>query len=191
MDEKRWKVGELAAGAGLTVRALHHWDELELLALQEVRDALEGGADLRELVQRQLSELEERIELERRLHERLVRVLEATTSSELMATIEVMTMIEKHYTPQQLATLEQRRAALGPEGMAKAQDDWAELVAAVEREYVAGTDPAEPRVRELAARWQGMVEQFTGGDPGTANRSTECTARRGWRRPPGEWSSPS
>ena len=93
-------------------------------------------------------------------------MLEAPTSGELMATIEVMTMIEKHYTPQQLATLEQRRAALGPEGMAKAQNDWAELVAAVEREYEAGTDPAEPRVRELAARWQGMVDQFTGGDPG-------------------------
>ena len=29
--EKRWKVGELARGTGLTVRALHHYDEIELV----------------------------------------------------------------------------------------------------------------------------------------------------------------
>lgn len=198
MDEKRWKIGELAAETGLTVRTLHHWDELGLLtpsertgagyrlygeadverlyrivalrglglSLEEVGFGLEGDADLRELVQRQLGELEERIELQRRLRERLVRVLEAPTSGELMATIEVMTMIEKHYTSEQLAALEERREQLGPPAMEKAQNDWAELIAAVEREYEAGTDPTEPRVRELAARWQGMVEQFTDGDPG-------------------------
>lgn len=30
-NEKRWKVGELAAETGVTVRALHHYDELALL----------------------------------------------------------------------------------------------------------------------------------------------------------------
>jgi bifunctional DNase/RNase/DNA-binding transcriptional MerR regulator len=30
-DDKRWKVGELAAATGLTVRALHHYDQLGLL----------------------------------------------------------------------------------------------------------------------------------------------------------------
>ncbi len=198
MDEKRWKIGELAAERGLTVRTLHHWDELGLLtpsertgagyrlygeadverlyrivalrglglSLEAVGGALEGDAGLRELVQRQLNELEERIELEQRLRERLVRVLEAPTSGELMATIEVMTMIEKHYTSEQLATLEQRREQLGTEGMQKAQNDWAELMSAVEREYQAGTDPADPRVRELATRWQDLVQHFTGGDAG-------------------------
>ncbi len=29
--EKRWKVGELARATGLTVRALHHYDEIELV----------------------------------------------------------------------------------------------------------------------------------------------------------------
>ena len=32
MDEERvWKVGELARATGLTVRTLHHWDELGLV----------------------------------------------------------------------------------------------------------------------------------------------------------------
>jgi MerR family transcriptional regulator, thiopeptide resistance regulator len=35
MDPVRWKVGELAAAAGVTVRALHHFDEIGLLRPSE------------------------------------------------------------------------------------------------------------------------------------------------------------
>lgn len=35
VDERRWKVGELAGATGLTVRALHHFDEIGLLAPTE------------------------------------------------------------------------------------------------------------------------------------------------------------
>jgi DNA-binding transcriptional MerR regulator len=34
-DERRWKVGELAAATGLTVRTLHHFDEIGLLPPSE------------------------------------------------------------------------------------------------------------------------------------------------------------
>ena len=30
----------------------------------------------------------------------------------------------------------------------------------------AGTDPADPRVQDIARRWPALVERFTGGDPG-------------------------
>ena len=75
-------------------------------------------------------------------------------------------LIERYYTPEQLAQLERRREALGDEGMAKAQGDWSDLIAEVEAERARGTDPSSPRVRELARRWQELVERFTGGDPG-------------------------
>ena len=75
-------------------------------------------------------------------------------------------MIEKHNTPDQLSQLEARRRDLAEEGMQRAQEDWTELIAAVEAERQRGTDPADPRVQELAARWQALVEAFTGGDPG-------------------------
>jgi MerR family transcriptional regulator, thiopeptide resistance regulator len=32
MSRDRWRVGELAQRAGLTVRTLHHWDEIGLLS---------------------------------------------------------------------------------------------------------------------------------------------------------------
>ena len=39
MDEQRWKIGELAAAAGLTVRTLHHYDQLGLLVPSERSEA--------------------------------------------------------------------------------------------------------------------------------------------------------
>jgi hypothetical protein len=76
--------------------------------------------------------------------------------------------MEQHYTPEQLAELERRADALGPEGMRKAREDWARLLAEVEAERAAGTDPADPRLDPLLERWYAFVEQFTGGDPGIA-----------------------
>ncbi len=49
--------------------------------------------------------------------------------------------------------------------MQRVQDEWAQLIAEVRAEHDRGTDPGDPRMSELAARWQGLVEQFTGGDP--------------------------
>jgi hypothetical protein len=62
-----------------------------------------------------------------------------------------------------------RRRELGENAIAAAEREWPELIAAVEAQRAQGTDPAEPRVQELAARWRQLVEQFTGGDPGIAS----------------------
>ena len=75
-------------------------------------------------------------------------------------------MHEQYYTPEQLEQLAARREALGEEGMRKAQDDWAQLIAEVEAERENGTDPADPRVQGLIERWQALIQAFTGGDPG-------------------------
>ena len=73
--------------------------------------------------------------------------------------------MERYYTPEQLEQLERRAAALGDDGMRRAEADWADLIAAVEAERAAGTDPADARLDPLVERWIGLIEQFTGGDP--------------------------
>jgi MerR family transcriptional regulator, thiopeptide resistance regulator len=203
MDERRYTVGELARRSGLTVRTLHHWDELGLLVpaerssagyrlygdaeveriyrivalrslgleLTQVARVLDEDGDLRALVERQLAALDARIELERRLRERLVQVRDALAGGEsasrndLFGTIEVMAMIERYYSKEQLAELAARREQLGPEGMRKGQQDWADLYADIERELEAGTDPADPRAQALLARHEQLIEAFTGGNP--------------------------
>ncbi|HEY7629262.1 MAG TPA: MerR family transcriptional regulator [Thermoleophilaceae bacterium] len=52
MQEKLWKIGELAKATGLTVRTLHHYDEIGLLAPSERTQAghrLYGEDDVRRL----------------------------------------------------------------------------------------------------------------------------------------------
>ena len=205
MDDTAYTVGALANASGLTVRTLHHWDAIGLLApaeragngyrrygaaevarlyrilalrrlglsLDEIAAALEHeGPELEAAVRAHLARVEEQLAATAQLRDRLVRILDALgeeagpSSRQLIETIEVMTMHEQYYTPEQLEQLAARREALGEEGMRKAQADWAELIAEVEAEREAGTDPADPRVQALMERWQALIQAFTGGDPG-------------------------
>ena len=204
MDEKLWKIGELAALAGVTVRTLHHYEEVGLLVapvrseaghrsydgdslhklyrilamrrlgfrLEDIAVALDGNhIDLREIVRRHLAQLQEQLEMQEALCLRLTKILDALeredppSTQDFVDALEVMTMHEQYYTPEQLAELEQRSNALGPDGMKRAEQDWAELLKEVESEHARGADPAGPRMQELAARWQALIDAFTGGDP--------------------------
>ena len=143
------------------------------LSLDEIAAALEHeGPELEAAVRSHLARVEEQLAATSQLRDRLVRILDALgadagpSSRQLIETIEVMTMHEQYYTPEQLEQLAARREALGEEGMRKAQDDWAELIAAVEAEREKGTDPADPKVQALVDRWQALIQAFTGGDAG-------------------------
>jgi DNA-binding transcriptional MerR regulator len=205
-DRMPTTVGELAAASGLTVRTLHHWDEIGLLrpaersgaghrrynaadvqrlyqivalrglglSLDAIAGALED--DLRAAVHSHLARVDEQLAQARDLRRRLQGILDAfdqlgePSSAQIIETIEVMMMSERYYTPEQLEQLEARRNQLGEEGMAKAQQDWADLIAEMDAARAAGTDPADAHVQALADRWQALINAFTGGDPGiTAN----------------------
>src|SRR5438270_4919129 len=149
------KVGELARRTGLTVRTLHHYDEIGLLkpslhtgaghrlytagdvarlqqvlslrqlgfSLEEVRACLDR-ADFSplEVIRLHVARLREQIELQRQLCERLEALAEhfcpagEVSADAFLQTIEVMTMIENYYTPEQLESLRKRREEAGPAG---------------------------------------------------------------------------
>src|SRR4051812_13252091 len=158
MPERLWKVGELAARTGLTVRTLHHYDAIGLLSpsgrtgsahnsghrlytaadvarlhqivclkqlgfgLEQVKEYMtRADYDPRAVVRLHLEKVRQQAieltELGDRL-EALANTLDAadTVSPDtFLETIEVMTMIEKYYTPEQLKQLEDRRTAGGSE----------------------------------------------------------------------------
>jgi len=198
-------VGELARAAGLTVRALHHYDAVGLLhpsartaaghrryssrdvvrlyrvlALRELGLSLEQvstlldqpGGDLSVVVEAQLGEVERNIRRQSALRARLRSLLLALERSEPLSTdsliemLEAMKMFERHYTPAQLAQLEERRQMLGGDAIKRAEQQWAELIAEAEAARSAGLDPASERGLDLARRWKDLVSQFTGGDDG-------------------------
>jgi DNA-binding transcriptional MerR regulator len=143
------------------------------LSLEEIAAALDReGPALEAAVRAHLARVEDQLTAVTALRDRLVRILDALgsdagpSSRQLIETIEVMTMHEQYYTPEQLEQLAARREALGEEGMRKAQDDWAQLIAEVEAERERGTDPADPKMQALVDRWQALIQAFTGGDAG-------------------------
>jgi len=205
------KVGELARRTGLTIRTLHHYDEIGLLkpslhteaghrlytagdiarlqqvislrqlgfSLEQVCDCLDKpGFSPLEVIRLHVTRLREQIELQRGLCERLEGLaayfnsageVSADAFLAFLQTIEVMTMIESYYTPEQLESFRKRHEA-DPEGTAElarqGQAAWAELFAAYTAEMEKGTDPADPKAQELEKRRQALVDAFTGGDPG-------------------------
>jgi DNA-binding transcriptional MerR regulator len=142
------------------------------LGLAEIGALLDSSPDLAQAVRRHLERVERQLELQRRLRVTLTRILELLDAGhepdrdEFIDAIGVMIMSESYYTAEQQEQLTERRRALGEEGMAAAERDWAELIAAVRAERASGTDPGDPRMLELARRWRGLIEQFTSGDEG-------------------------
>ena len=144
-------------------------------ALEEIRDLLDRrGISAREVVAMHLDRVREQMDRQRTLYVRLERVArqleaaETVSATELIQTIEATTMYEKYYTPEQLGELGDRAAAIGEERIRQSQADWQVLMDEVRAEMDRGTDPADPRVQSLAARWKALIEEFTGGNPGIA-----------------------
>ncbi|HEV2852955.1 MAG TPA: MerR family transcriptional regulator [Thermoanaerobaculia bacterium] len=202
-----WKVGELAKRTGVSVRTLHHYDEIGLLSpshrsesgyrlytqadvvrLQQVRSLRTLGFSLEEIgaflkrpgvtpdrvLQLHIAHLKERIEMQQRLCDRMEAIArrwradETVSTEEFLQVIEVTTMLDKYYTPEQMEELKQRREALGEDRIRQAEGEWKELMEQVQAEMDRGTDPADERVQQLARRWMGLVQEFTGGNPGIA-----------------------
>ena len=129
------------------------------LSLEEVGRVLDG-LPLREVVAKQLAQVDAQAAHLRRLRGRLVALAAASTVDDLIATMEAFEMHEKYFTQEQLDAIASRndRAEEG-------QRAWAALMQEVAQAQADGADPRGERVQALAARWRALVEEFTGGDP--------------------------
>lgn len=199
------KVGELASRTGLSVRTLHHYDEIGLLrpkrrtrsghrvyglaevrrlqqiaslrhlglSLGEVRECLDRPEySLERVLGLQIERIRKEIARQRRLADLLEslrrRVLDGRpiTVEDVTGAIEGTLHFEKHYTPEQREAIARRAEKLGKERIEQGQRDWAELFDAFADAMRRGLDPASDDVQALAARAEGLVAEFTGGDEG-------------------------
>jgi DNA-binding transcriptional MerR regulator len=152
------------------------------LSLEEVARAL-GEADvasLRELLVAQLRGLEVHAETVRRLSGRLHGLLDRLDDAggpdpaEFMTTLEMMSMFETYFTPEQRATLAERRAELGDEAIDDAKREFRDLVAEGFGLLDDGTPPDDPRARALVERWDAVGERFH------SEEGTKTAARAAW-----------
>jgi DNA-binding transcriptional MerR regulator len=70
-----------------------------------------------------------------------------------------------YYSEEARREIEERGKNWTPELQAKAEQDWASLTRDIESAIAAGEDPAGEVSQSLAARWQALMEGFTGGNP--------------------------
>jgi DNA-binding transcriptional MerR regulator len=213
----QWSIGDLAKACGVTVRALHHYDEIGLLSagrrtasghrryseddvrrlyriralqmlglpLADIGAALGTPADdmgsLRTLLERQLLHLRRQAEqvqaVQDRIRELLSRIDAAAMPApeQFMATLEMITMLENYFTPEQRQELAGRRAELGSDSIEAAKVRWAALVEEGLRHVENGTPVSDPSVRDWATAWDEIGSMFHAGE------ETKAAARSMWQ----------
>ncbi len=200
------KVGELARRTGLTVRTLHHYDEIGLLkpsarseagyrlydrsdilrlhriqglqrlglSLAEIGPVLaKGRADLADIIDRQIVALDRQAAQAARLRNQLSRLRlqlskgEEPDLAEWLTSLEMMSMFDKYFTPDEVRFLEERKVIeSGGRGEVAYDAIWLELIAGFQDLIKRGVPEESSEARMLAERWTDMVEGLTGGKAG-------------------------
>ena len=160
------------------------------LSLAGIADALDRD-DPTDLIGRHVAHLRERIKADQQALGKLERIAHrlhepSVASEDLFTFITLSTMIDRHYTPEELAQLEERSKRMGDETMQAVQQQWATLFERFDAHRQAGDDPASPSVQALVDQAQALISQFTGGDAGirssldTAVQHTPDEMYRAW-----------
>jgi DNA-binding transcriptional MerR regulator len=137
-------------------------------ALEDIRGCLERtDFSPLKLVQLHLVRLREQLELQKQLCCRLevlagrLEAAETVSAEEFLQTIEVMNMVEKYYTPEQMKQFEEAGKLVGQEEIQAVQAAWSALLPEVQANR--HLDPASPEAQELAQRWDELTERTMRG----------------------------
>lgn len=147
--------------------------------LLEIGEIIESpDFNLQQSLQRQQQQLEQQIS---KLKEVVVALEHAQASltpglvnwEHFVSIIKVVQMeqqreewLKKYYTEEQLAEL--RARPFSTQDQERVSTEWAAVYAEVKQLADAEADPAGPQAQALAARYQGLIDQFTGGNAGIA-----------------------
>jgi MerR family transcriptional regulator, thiopeptide resistance regulator len=127
-------------------------------ALGKQRRVLEAKRDLLDQAIGAIRRAEKEVEAGKRPDARMLR--------KIIEVIEMQNDAEwtmKYYNEAAQAKLAERRNLWSPELQERVSRQWLELIRDVEAAL--GQDPAGETGQALAARWMGLIEEFTGGDP--------------------------
>lgn len=192
------KVGELARRSGITVRTLHHYDNIGLLmpsarsgagyrlydrndiarlhqiqvlsrlglSLADVGAVLDReSVSLSDVIDKQLQALEREIDQSRLLCDRLHQMQRQFASGEepdldeWLKTLEMMTMYDKYFSPEEIRDLPV--ANLSPEG----EQEWKDLVSEVRLLQESAVPVDAPEAMSLARRWMATAKRDTAENP--------------------------
>ncbi len=145
------------------------------LSLDEIKTVLERPptddlTTLRDLLAAQLAELEIHAQRTMQLRRQIGELLERLDGSvmpdpdQFMTSLEMMSMFETYFTPEQREYLARRRAELGEDAIEATKAEWLGIVQEIRRHQLDGTPVDDPRVQALTLRWDEIGTAFQGGD---------------------------
>ena len=168
------KVGELARQTGLTVRSLHHYDQIGLVtpsARSEAGYRLYAPADVqRQQIEAQLREVDAAIARSRQVREQLSLLLQTVALDEATSAeaaswqrlLELLPAFSAHFSARELGSMLRRWQQL------RAQ--WLPLIAEVEALRRAGAAADAPQLQRLAQQWMDQSMRLTRGNLALALR---------------------
>ncbi|ALB70401.1 MerR family transcriptional regulator [Cronobacter muytjensii] len=175
--------GRTAAGYRLynrdDIQRLHHIQALTRmgLSLAQVRECLESGSvTLPEVIDTQIAMLNAQLKRTETLRDRLVALREGLLAGdepdlqEWLKTLELMTMYEKWFSPDELKQLPFAQQNTDREAQ------WAALVSEVKEAVRRGMSVSDPAAQALATRWMETLERDTAGNPAFLTRLNEMHA---------------
>ena len=137
------------------------------LSLPEIGETLaKDGMDLGEIIARQLAALDRQAEQVARLRAQLLHLQEQVQQgtvpemADWLITLELMTMYEKYFNPDELKTLEAHRRQAGPDLDAR----WLAMMQSLRALMEQGVPPSDERAQEVSGEWHVLIQETIGND---------------------------
>ncbi len=137
------------------------------LGLAEIGETLaDTGMDFGDIIARQLAALDRQAEQVEKLRAQLLRLQAQMTQgskpemADWLITLELMTMYEKYFNPDELKALDAHRRQAGPDLDLR----WAALTKALRAAMEEGVAPHEERAQEMASEWSVLAQETVGND---------------------------
>lgn len=154
------------------------------LSLDEIATALDRSGDdlaaLRGLLTAQLTELETHARRITELRTRISGLLDQLDEGmpepdQFMTVLERLSTVERYYTEEQWDQLATRRAELGDESVDALRREWVLVAKELHQHLHDGTPVDDPRVQELADRWDTIGRTMMPADDRVADQVKAAT----------------
>lgn len=95
---------------------------------------------------------------------------------------------KKYYSQDAQKKIEERKSLWSPELQERVTKDWNDLTSDIEKAIADGVKPSDERAQALAVRWNGLINEFTGGDAEVRKGLNKMYAdEKNWQT---EWKKP-
>jgi MerR family transcriptional regulator, thiopeptide resistance regulator len=220
-DKRTWRIGEVATATGLTVRALHHYDQVGLvvpstrtsgghrlytgadlavlyqvtalrqlgLSLDQIAVLLAGHADVRQVIDEQLVQVDRQIRMATRLREQLLAAREAGTDADGTGFAEIIRLagdLTGYLDAEQIDAMRRRMGELGVVAEHAVGVEIPRLYGEAMREMTSGTPPNHPAVRMIVSRLDELSGLLRGPDAEASTAVRALWVDRGMQQPPGQ-----